>query len=68
MTRKRPYQKYLRLVAESGRAIDEMADFDRGMLADELNEILGQLRRQPDRSRDRILIQAWLTTLTGRVQ
>jgi hypothetical protein len=68
MTRKRPYQKYLKLVTKDGRAVDEMADFDRGMLADELDEILGELRRQPDRSRDRALIEAWLADISKTVR
>jgi len=68
MTRKRPYHKYLKLVAKDGRAVDEMADFDRGMLADELDEIVSQLRQQPDRTRDKALIEAWLADLSKAVR
>jgi hypothetical protein len=68
--RKRPYRKYLKLVAENGRAVDEMASFNGEMLVDELDEIVGQLRRQPTRNemRDRALIAAWLASLAGRTQ
>jgi hypothetical protein len=68
MTRKRPYHKYLRLVAENGRAIDEMVDFDRDMLTDELDEIVGRLRQQPDRTRDKALTEAWLADLSKAVR
>jgi hypothetical protein len=64
MTRKRPYQKYLKLVAKDGRAVDEMADFDTDMLHDELAEIVGELRSQHDEDRRRALIQAWLADMS----
>jgi hypothetical protein len=70
MTRKRPYTKYLKLVAKDGRAVDETAAFSGDMLLNELDEIVVQLRRQPTRNevRDRAIIAAWLANLSGRVQ
>jgi hypothetical protein len=65
MTRKRPY---LKPVALKGRAVDEMASFDRDMLIDEaLDQIVSDLRCQPDRSRDKALIEAWLTDISKSV-
>jgi hypothetical protein len=67
MTRKRPYTKYLRLVADNDQRIDEMAAFDRDIEIDAaLDRIITDLRQQPDLTADRrrTLIQAWLQDLS----
>jgi hypothetical protein len=69
--RKRKYGKHLKLVAENGRAVDEMFTFDGDLELDEaLEQIVGQLRARPDLTKERAhaLIQAWLADLSKAVR
>jgi hypothetical protein len=63
--RKRPYRKYLKLVAQDGRTLDEMATFDGDMELDAaLEEYLFARRLVLTEARARLLVEAWLRDIS----